>query len=192
MATFSAFQRFWVNAWPHRWRLHRHVPKFLKASPEPFRGEVLEIGAGRGWTSRQILETHPQVELTATDIDPRHQKYFEGLREIYGRRLKAREANVLKLLFDRDAFDVVIAINVLHYLQPYGVQKAVQEIIRVTRSGGLIGISDSTLLSPFATRNCELVERILQDEGCEILYHKTGNYYDIWARNPYPIETEKE
>jgi hypothetical protein len=73
-----------MNSWPHRWRLKATVPRFLRNCLEPFRGEVLEIGAGSGWTSRQILETFPQVELTATDIDPDATKAFEQLRHVAG------------------------------------------------------------------------------------------------------------
>lgn len=187
----SRWQTWWINTWPHRWHLRRHVPKFLRACPDPVRGEVLEIGAGHGWTSQQILRTFPQVELTATDIDRNAADTFTKLRQDYGRRLKLKEANVLKLPFDRDSFDIVIAINVVGQLRSYGVRKALQELLRVTRPGGLIGISDhSYFLLPLHAKRSD-IEEILQVEDCEIAYARGGGRYDLWIRKRYPIEQTK-
>ena len=70
MTQLSSFESWWYGSWPHRLYLSRFVPRFLHACPEPFRGEVLEVGSGGGWSSRQILNTFPQVELTASDVNP--------------------------------------------------------------------------------------------------------------------------
>jgi SAM-dependent methyltransferase len=188
MSDFRKFQRWWLSAWPHRWHVRYHVPRFLKACPEPIRGEVLEIGAGGGWTSRQILETFPQVELTATDIDPDAMRTFDNLREQYGRRLQVREANALKLPFDRDSFDFAIAINVMPALTPHGVRTAVQAILRVLRPGGLLGISDHVILWLVGRPQPALVEEALQAEQCDIVYTRGDDRYDLWARKPYPLD----
>ncbi len=183
------FTRWWINALPHRWYLGRHVPAFLKKSPEPFRGEVLEIGAGSGWTSQQILETFPQVELTATDIDASAHDKFDELRRKYGRRLSMREANVLQLPFDRDAFDIVLAMNVIPYLPPYAVRKAIQEMLRVTRPGGLIGMSDHGLFG-MDPGSRDLVMEALSQEDCTVVYDNRKPRYDIWVQNPYPVRKD--
>ena len=140
MHEISRFERWWLDAWPHRLRVRRKVPYFLKLSPDPFRGEVLEVGAGSGWTSRRILETFPQVELTATDLDPRTQEAYERLRKRYGRRLRVEAADLLDLPFARESFDIVVAIGVLHHIAD--VEKGIQQLLRVLRPGGLLGISD--------------------------------------------------
>lgn len=185
----NGFSRWWVNAWPHRWYLGRHVPRFLKKCPEPFRGEVLEIGAGSGWTSQQILETFPQVELTATDIDVTAREKFDALRLKYGRRLTMQEANVLQLPFDRDSFDIVLAMNVISQLPPYAVRKAIQEMLRVIRPGGLIGISDHGILGKNPGSR-DLVIEALSQEDCSIVYDNEKSRYDIWIQNPYPVRKE--
>ena len=185
----SSIRRWWVNTIPHRWWIRRSVPRFLRQCPEPFRGEVLEVGAGQGWTSQQILETFPQVELTATDITPSSTELFEELRSKYGRRLKVKEANVVKLPFDRDSFDMVIAINTLSTLPPYAMKKTIQELLRVTRPGGLIGISENiTLIRSGASRSRVLVEQILQEESCEIASMRGSRRYNMWIRKSYPID----
>jgi len=188
MASLNRFQKWWVNAWPHRLIVRRNVPRFIKSCPDPFRGEVLEVGAGQGWTSRQILETFPQVELTATDIEPKAGETFEALRQKYGRRLKVKEANILKLPFDRDAFDIVIAISVMSYLRPFGAQRALQELLRVTRPGGLIGICDFVWFAlPGHTRRAH-VEDALKQEKAKILSAGGDSQFTMWIRKDYPID----
>ncbi|MEX0649632.1 MAG: class I SAM-dependent methyltransferase [Candidatus Andersenbacteria bacterium] len=184
----NTFQRWWMNALPHRWHLRRHVPKYLRKSPDPFRGEVLEVGAGSGWTSRLILETCPQVELTATDLDPTAKAELEDLRRVYGRRLNMKEANIMKLPFDRDSFDIVLAVNVIPFLPSFGVRKALQQLIRVTRPGGLIGISDHLLFFWARHSHREVIEEVLAHENCEILVADGYGRFDIWARKAYPIK----
>ncbi len=188
MSDLNKFQRWWLGAWPHRWHLKVYVPSFLRGCPEPFRGEVLEIGAGSGWTSRVILETFPQVELTATDIDPQATRMFDQLRHHYGRRLQIKAANVLKLPFDRGAFDFAIAINVIPSLTPHGVRSAITEILRVLRPGGLIGVSDHAVLWLKGRPQQALVKETLEAEQCEILYARGRHQYDIWARKPFPVQ----
>jgi len=195
MAKLSKFEQWWLNAWPHRWHVRHFVPKLLKACPEPFRGEVLEVGAGSGWSSRRILDTFPQVELTASDVDPRSKSSFERLRGKYGQRLIFRQADLMQLPFDRESFDIVLAIHVLHYA--YDLRGAIRQFIRVLRPGGLLGLGDMNpkyqqgpmkklfVASSMPTR--EIMEELLQAEGCEILAKHGELHYYIWARKPYPI-----
>lgn len=188
----SPFLRWWINAWPHRLHVRQQVPKFLKSCPEPFRGEVLELGAGRGNTSQKILETFPQVELTAIDINPQSASHFSGLQKRYGRRLKVKQANMFQLPFDRDAFDVVIGINVFPHIQAFSLRKAIQEALRVLRPGGLLGISDRSLIRPGSGATREAMIELLAEEDCEILSTSGNTRYELWARKPYPIPPTAE
>jgi len=187
MSILSPLFKWWVNAWPHRTHIRRQVPRFLRSCPEPFRGEVLELGAGRGDTSQKILETFPQVELTAIDIDPDSAAYFSGLQHKYGRRLKVRQANMFQLPFDRDAFDIVIGINVFPHVKPFSLRKAIEESLRVLRPGGLLGISDKALMKPSHNITRDAIAEILEQEDCEILHSSGSSRYELWARKPYPV-----
>ncbi|MFH1354378.1 MAG: class I SAM-dependent methyltransferase [bacterium] len=177
----NRLQRWWLSAWPHRIHIRRFVPRFLRACPDPFRGEVLEVGSGGGFTSRRILETFPQVELTATDIDAQMEHGVERLQDKYGQRLKWRRADLMNLPFDRSSFDIVIAINVLHDISD--LKGAVQQIIRVLRPGGLIGLGGEGSYLPG-------LKKILFEEECEVVRLKEGVCYYIWARKSYPIEVK--
>lgn len=193
MAELTKFEQWWLNAWPHRWHIRRRVPQFLKACPQPIRGEVLEVGAGAGWTSQRILETFPQVELTATDINPAVTEHFHQLQNTYGQRLKFQPGDILQLPFDRNSFDIVIAVYVLHHVDD--VVRGIQQLLRTLRPGGLMGILDAKAqyseAAPWLWRsnaiNLTEIERILQEEGCQILVQQGDSRYMIWARKAYPI-----
>jgi ubiquinone/menaquinone biosynthesis C-methylase UbiE len=199
MSQLSSFERWWLGALPHRFRIQRFVPKFLRASPDPFRGEVLEIGSGAGWSSRCILETFPQVELTASDVDDRSKRKFKQLRTIYGQRLRFKQADLLDLPFDRSSFDIVIVINVFQHVDD--LQGAVQQLLRVLRPGGLIGVGYTgktkrmnifrRLFSPPSSSKLAIKE-ILQSEGCEVVSSKGEAQYYIWARKSYPLEVPED
>lgn len=183
----GAFTRWWVNAWPHRFYVRFHVPRFLKQSPQPFRGEVLEVGAGYGWTSRRILDTFPQVELTLIDIDGEAIGGLQGLRRKYGPRLKALAADVRRLPFDRNAFDIVLAINMVRTVREDELTGVIQQILRVVRPGGLIGISE---YADWEMRR-ESLAQIFRQEGCEITYQAGSRGFDFWIYKPYPVRESK-
>lgn len=176
VAFVSRFERWWLDSWPHRWHIRRFVPQLLRSCPEPFRGEVLEVGCGRGWTSRRILDTFPQVELTAVDVDARAAAWFLPLQEQYGRRLRFVQADALALPFDRASFDVVVAIHVLHRVTDPRV--AVRQWLRVLRPGGLIGLGGK--LPPR-----DAAARLLSEEGGAVVVVRGGRHYQVWARKPY-------
>jgi len=176
MPQVSRIERWWLDSWPHRLHIRRYVPRLLRACPEPFRGEVLEVGSGSGWTSRRILETFPQVELTATDVDPATRRGFERLQERYGRRLNFRQADLLSLPFDRASFGIVLAIHVLHRVDDQ--REAIRQFLRVLRPGGLIGLSGER-------PRREVLEELLRDEGSEVVRSQGGIHYYLWARKTY-------
>ena len=195
MSKLTYFEKWWLDAWPHRWHIRSFVPRFLRACPDPFRGEVLEIGSGAGWSSRRILETFPQVALTATDVDGATASNFEKLGKVYGQRLKFRQADVRELPFDRESYDIVVAIHAMHHVDD--LPQAIRQLLRVLRPGGLIGFTDDNPTymrgpvkwlfpaSSFPSR--EVMEEILRDEGCELITTQGKLHYYLWARKPFPI-----
>lgn len=187
MIELSFWQRWWMRSLPHRLEINWQVPAFLKACPQPFRGEVLEVGAGPGWTSKRILETFPQVELMATDIDPSATAEFGELENVYGERLKTGSANVLELPFDRESFDIVLAINTFNFLAPDQIQLAVGQVLRALRPGGLIGIKCCGFTVP-KTISLGMIKTALVQEQCDILVSEGGASYYIWARKSYPVK----
>lgn len=160
------------------------MKQLLSLCPEPVRGEVLEVGAGYGWTSRRILDNYPQVELTATDIDRDATDEFAGLEKDYGKRLKVLEADLRSLPFDRAMFDIVIAANVLQRLEDPG--EGVRQMLRVVRPGGLVGLVGNVKLLPR-----ERIVDFLAEEDCKVEVVRGGGIYLIWARKAFPVEMGK-
>lgn len=188
MANLSSAQRWWMSAWPHRFHVWWRVPRFLRACPTPFRGEALEAGAGRGWTSRRVLETFPQVELTAVDVDPAVVQTFERLRRRYGNRLHVEQADVMGLPYGRATFDFVLAINVMQHLTPEERPEALDELLRVLRPGGLLGLSESSFLSGSKDNLWSEIKRDLAEENCQVLWADASGGFDIWARKEYDAQ----
>ena len=198
MSTLSKFQQWWINALPHRIHIKRYIPKLLRRSPEPFRGEVLEVGAGRGWTSRQVLETFPQVELTASDINPNISRTFARLQQHYGSRLRFKQADLLNLPFDRSSFDIVIGAHVMHHIK--APDQAIRQMLRVLRPGGLLGLTNQNqyyivgplklLWRPTTLISRPDLEAIIKREGAEIVISEGDAHFIIWARKPYPVKPD--
>lgn len=183
MSGLTSWQRWWLNAWPHRLSIRWQVPKFLRACPDPFRGQVLEIGAGNGWTSQQILETFPQVELTATDLTTPATARFRRLQNQYGQRLKVVQADALRLPFDRASFDIVVAVNVIRYVED--VPQAIRQFLRVLRPGGLIGVTSEDMSAASSSRS--QLEQLLREEHCDLVVTQGDIPYILWARKTYPV-----
>lgn len=187
----GAIEKWWLQAWPHRLAVRKYIALLMKTVPHPFRGEVLEVGAGYGLSSRLLLEKFPQVELTATDVDPCATATFAKLSQQYGQRLKVCEADIMNLPFDRDSFDFVIAVHVLRYLDD--VPAAVRQCLRVSRPGALIGIADQPRRELKGRQfNREELERIVTDQGGELVASRGKSRFVIWARNPFPAKIEAE
>ncbi len=104
--------------------------------PEPG-DKVLDAGCGVG--DQTMLVARFVEEVTAIDFSP-------IMAERCGARLKqagvanatADTADVTALPYPDDSFDKTMCIAVLTYLNPEEVDKAIAELARVTKSGGLL------------------------------------------------------
>lgn len=93
--------------------------------------EVLECACGTGLLSGVIAGKCRS--LTATDFS---EKMLQRARKKYGKydNVKFEQGNILQLAYPDEAFDVVVAANVIHLLEePY---RALGELDRVCRRGG--------------------------------------------------------
>jgi ubiquinone/menaquinone biosynthesis C-methylase UbiE len=133
------------------------------------------------------------VELTALDMDPAVIKSLAPLREQYGRRFKMQHADAVQLPFNRDQFDIVITVHAMHHVE--NVATVVQELLRVVRPGGMIGIADEDqryVIGPLkwlwrpATALSKAKIRELVAAESDILVEEGGRHYFMWARKPYP------
>jgi ubiquinone/menaquinone biosynthesis C-methylase UbiE len=107
--------------------------------PELDRGydRALEIGAGTGYFSLNLLQAGVLGEVTCTDISPGMvSRLGENARRLGLPRVRAARADAESLPFPDASFDLVLGHAVLHHLPD--LERAFTEFHRVLRPGGRI------------------------------------------------------
>ena len=101
-------------------------------------GEGLEIGAGVGAMSAQLLTLFPKFRMVATDYDTELVGMAEQVLSGFGRRATVQRADAARLPFQDGRFDLVLSAAMLHHVIEW--DSALAEAVRVLRPGGrLIG-----------------------------------------------------
>jgi ubiquinone/menaquinone biosynthesis C-methylase UbiE len=111
------------------------VSKLLGPRPGPFR-HSLEIGAGTGYFSLNLLQTGVVREATCTDISPGMLAALEANAQRLGLDVETAVADAAELPFADEAFDLVLGHAVLHHLPDLG--RAFAEFHRVLAPGGTL------------------------------------------------------
>jgi ubiquinone/menaquinone biosynthesis C-methylase UbiE len=106
--------------------------------PELDRGyeRSLEIGAGTGYFSLNLLQAGVVGEATCTDISPGMVARLGDNAERLGLTVRAARADAEALPFADQSFDLVLGHAVLHHLP--NLRRAFAEFHRVLRPGGRI------------------------------------------------------
>jgi SAM-dependent methyltransferase len=104
-----------------------HVPTF---------GRSLEIGAGTGYFSLNLLQAGVVREAVCTDISPGMLRALEENAARLGLSVETRACDAEDLPFEEWSFDVVLGHAVLHHLPDLG--RAFREFLRVLRPGGVV------------------------------------------------------
>ena len=99
-------------------------------------GRGLEIGAGTGYFSLNLLQRGVLQEATCTDISPGMVATLAANAERLGLGVRAARADAESLPFGNASFDLVYGHAVLHHLP--NLQRAFAEFHRVLRPGGRI------------------------------------------------------
>src|SRR5690242_7285095 len=111
------------------------VTKLLGPRPGPF-ARSLEIGAGTGYFSLNLLQTGVEREATCTDISPGMLATLERNAAGLGVEVETAACDAAELPFDDDSFDLVLGHAVLHHLPDLAA--AFAEFRRVLRPGGTL------------------------------------------------------
>jgi ubiquinone/menaquinone biosynthesis C-methylase UbiE len=110
--------------------------------------KVLELGAGSGLHSWALVQSGAQV--ICTDISPNSLKVLAHQYASRGIAVETQVADIEKLPFPDDSFDVVASAGCLSYGQPALVDT---EIRRVLRAGGMFICVDSLNHNPIYRLN---------------------------------------
>ena len=104
--------------------------------------EVLEVGCGIGVGPIHIVELY-NCQVMAVDISEKMLERAEkrARRAGMAQSITFKQANILNLPFDDESFDGVIVESVLAFVEDK--EKALQEVLRVTKPGKYIGVNES-------------------------------------------------
>jgi len=139
---------------------------------------VLDVGCGTGRTACLLAKKHDctvvGIDISEKMLDWSKERAEEGVED----KVEFRVADAQDLPFEDNTFDAVICESVLAFVK--SKQKAINEYVRVTKTGGYIGLNESTwIVSPPA----ELVEHfsstvdeveILSPDGWKELMENAG------------------
>ncbi|MFH1047698.1 MAG: class I SAM-dependent methyltransferase [Patescibacteria group bacterium] len=112
---------------------------------------VLEVGCGRGGTTKILLDLLPNAFITATDVDDAQIVLAE--RYLNNSRVEFMVEHGAELSFDDETFDLVTEFNTLHHIPAW--RKAIAEAARVLKPGGkfcFAGITAQGLSNPVFRR----------------------------------------
>ena len=111
---------------------------FEKALPYLGGGRALDIGAGFGNETKELLKRG--FEVVATDQNLEAVKYLKKL----SRNKKLTVLNQSLPEFPEGKFDLIVCEMVLHFLEEQSVHSSIKKIQNATSSGGLNVISSYT------------------------------------------------
>jgi len=148
--------------------------------------KVLEIGCGLGRWYMILRNNFKNLEYYGIDISEEMIKVAKRLTKY--ERFYVMSAS--KLEFPDNYFDVVFSITVLHHIPFKEKEKAIKEMIRVTKKGGYIIIIEDfslkkledfnlftypieTWIKKFEDNNCKLVH--LEYHKCKLILNKLCN-----------------
>jgi ubiquinone/menaquinone biosynthesis C-methylase UbiE len=109
--------------------------------PELDRGydRVLEIGAGTGYFSLNLMQAGVVADATCTDISPGMLSALGENAKRLGLDVRAARADAESLPFADQSFDLVLGHAVLHHIPD--LERAFSEFNRVLRPGGRIAFA---------------------------------------------------
>jgi arsenite methyltransferase len=134
---------------------------------------ILDVGCGAGVTPVFLAKTIGcsvvGVDISEGMVQRSNQR---AKKERLADRIECRIADAQDLPFDDHSFDAVITESVTAF--PEDKQKAVNEYVRVTKSGGYIGLNESTWLK--VPPPPELIAWASQDLGANVKPLTSGEW----------------
>ncbi|MEM1049998.1 MAG: class I SAM-dependent methyltransferase [Pseudomonadota bacterium] len=124
---------------------HRAVERRTQAVFQPFGDSLLIAGCGDMPDSHvRLARNYP--EIACADISARA---LDRAREKLGPPAELLEASILELPVAENRFDAVFCAHVIYHIDIDLQEKAIAELIRVTKPGGRVVVIASNPQSPF-------------------------------------------
>ena len=166
----------------HLWRTAENSAAYLLPHLTPD-AKVLDVGCGPGTITAGLADRVPRGHVTGVDAA---QAVIDQARELAGDRanLDFTTGDVYALDYPDDAFDIVFAHQILQHLSD--PVRALREMGRVTRPGGLVAARDGDFGGmtwyperPIMDEWLTLYKRVARGNGGE---PDGGRHLHVWAR----------
>jgi SAM-dependent methyltransferase len=119
--------------------------------------DLVELGCGAAATARGLLGRFPDLQVTGIEVD---RVQMEKNRAQTIPRLEFVEAGAQAIPFEAGRFDCAMMLKSLHHVPMPLMGKALGEIARVVRTGGLLYVSEPCYGGAFND-----IVRLYNDEG---------------------------
>lgn len=128
---------------------------------------VLELGCGTGYFTKELAQT--DADITAIDISPALIAAAE--KAIRRPNVKFDIENAYQMSFRDETFDAVVGSSVLHHLD---VEKAIAEMFRVLKPGGIIAFTEPNMMNPQIAlqKNIPFIKRKMGDSPDETAFFR--------------------
>jgi ubiquinone/menaquinone biosynthesis C-methylase UbiE len=131
----------------------------------PKEAKILEVGAGTGIQTAELLKNHH--DITGIDISP-------DLLAIARKRAPTATYAVMDAhspAFEPESFDAILGVSILHHLE---WERALTSYFSLLRSGGTIRFSEPNLLNPqiFLQKNIPWLKQLAGDSPDEYAFTK--------------------
>jgi len=137
---------------------------------------VLDVGCGFGGTIASLNERFSPIELVGVNIDERQlRKAQQKIKPIRGNSIKFVHADACSLPFDKNSFDVVLAVECIFHFPDRDL--FFQESARVLNLGGRLALSDfvPSRKSPAYLRGFgRMIDRFISH-----FYGQTSDYHTV-------------
>lgn len=164
----------------------------FKKKLEPFKQSAL-LDAGCGW-GRQLIEYRKyrlKTEFVAFDVD----KDAVRLGKKIDPSIDFLVADIQRIPFKSDSFDVVICNAVINFVNRQGAQIAIREFKRVLKSSGLLYLYALFTRNRLLTSALNLWSNVLRKvsrEGGTFGFYTLTQIYELLSENKFTeIRTEK-
>ena len=128
---------------------------------------LLELGCGTGYFTQEIAKTG--ANIVAIDISPELLKIAEN--NVQNKNVSFKEENAYNMTFEDNRFDYILGSSVLHHLD---IKKAISEIYRVLKDGGVIAFTEPNMMNPQIAlqKNIPYLKRKLGDSPDETAFFR--------------------
>ena len=130
--------------WQRRVRkIVRHFLDILLVGGDSNILTVMDVGCGRGDFTKEIAKCYPRlIGVSGCDFSKETlsvaKKNSESIQGI-----TFQKADLLKMPFEDNAYDLTLCVNVLHHIEKKDLGKALSELARITKSNLIVEIKNN-------------------------------------------------